>query len=102
MRAAHLQYVVELLRLDRQGGRERARSDHEIAVPEQQREPGRGREHVVRRLRHVDVIVGMHEAVFAARPAEEFGGTVRDHLVDVHVVRRAGAGLVDVDDELIA
>ena len=30
------------------------------------------------------------------------GGAVREHLVGVHVVRRAGAGLVDVDDELIA
>ena len=34
--------------------------------------------------------------------AEQLAGAVGQHLVGVHVVRRAGAGLVDVDDELIA
>ena len=32
----------------------------------------------------------------------DLGGAVGEHLVGVHVVRRAGTGLVDVDDELIA
>ena len=69
---------------------------------EEQREPRRRREHVVRRLSHVDVVVRVNEPVLAARAAEELGGAVREHLVGVHVVRRAGARLVDVDDELVA
>ena len=34
--------------------------------------------------------------------AEQFAGAVRQHLVGVHVVRRAGACLIGVHDELIA
>ena len=36
------------------------------------------------------------------RLAEHLASAVREHFVRVHVVRRAGAGLIDVDDELIA
>ena len=50
----------------------------------------RRREHVVRRLAHVDVIVGVHP----------LAGERGDHLVRVHVRRGAGAGLEDVDREL--
>ena len=69
---------------------------------EQQREARRRREHVVGRLRHVHVIVRMHLGVRALRRAEHFRGAVGEHLVGVHVVRRAGARLIHVDDELIA
>ncbi len=48
----------------------------------------RRREHVVRRLAHVDVIVGMR------------AGQLPDDLVGVHVRRRARSGLEDVDREL--
>src|SRR5437762_171689 len=51
----------------------------------------RRREDVVRALAHVDVVVRVD--VFACER--------RDHLVRVHVGRRAGAGLEDVDRELI-
>ena len=44
----------------------------------------------------------MHARVAPARLAEQLRGAVGEHLVRVHVVRRAGARLVDVDDELIA
>src|SRR4029453_9089780 len=44
----------------------------------------------------------MDERVVAPRTAENFRGAVGDHLIRVHVVRRAGAGLIDVHDELIA
>ncbi len=60
------------------------------------------REHVVGRLSHVHVIVRVDAAVVALRRTEDFGGAVREHLVGVHVVRRAGARLVHVDDELVA
>ena len=44
----------------------------------------------------------MHVRVGAACAAEDFRGAIGQHLVGVHVVRRAGAGLIDVDHELIA
>ena len=74
----------------------------ERCVIEQQREAHRRREHVVGRLRHVHVIVGVDLRVSAPRRAEHLCRPVRDHLVGVHVVRRSGARLVHVDDELIA
>ena len=48
------------------------------------------------------MIVRVHARVRSARLAQDLGGAVGEHLVGVHVVRGAGAGLVDVDDELIA
>src|SRR5439155_25453451 len=69
---------------------------------EQQREPRRRGEDVVRRLTHVDVIVRVDTRIDAARLAEQFRRAVGEHFVGVHVVRRAGAGLIHVDDELIA
>ena len=54
-----------------------------------------GREDVVRGLRRVDVVVGVHGR------AEVLGGERGKHLVDVHVARGAAAGLVDVDRELV-
>src|SRR5262245_4657169 len=44
----------------------------------------------------------MDERVVAPRSTENLRGAVGDHLVRIHVVRRAGAGLIDVYDELIA
>ena len=52
-----------------------------------------GREHVVRRLALVHVVVGMHETLFATHAAEQFAGAVREHFVHVHVRLRARAGL---------
>ena len=51
----------------------------------------RRREHVVGGLAHVDVVVRVHAAL----------GEVGDHLVRVHVRGGAGAGLEDVDRELV-
>ena len=55
----------------------------------------RRRHRVVRRLRGVDVVVGVH--VTPEGPA----GERRQHLVDVHVRRRARTRLVHVDGELL-
>ena len=58
---------------------------------------------VVRRLAHVDVVVRMDRAFLALRADAEAEPLVRqvgDHLVGVHVGRRAGAGLIDVDREM--
>ena len=103
MGAAGLENAGERLRLFPAGCRRghRAGGDQRLDA-QQQRQPRRGRENVVRRLAHVDVVVGVHPLIGPARFAEDFGGAVREHLVRVHVVRRAGAGLIDIDDELIA
>jgi hypothetical protein len=44
----------------------------------------------------------MDAVVLAARAAEDLRRAVREHFVDIHIVRRASARLIDVDDELIA
>ena len=54
-----------------------------------------GRKSVVRRLAHIDVIVGMDRRLGAEPAAELLVGAVGDHLVDVHVGLGAGAGLPD-------
>ena len=44
----------------------------------------------------------MHALVLAPRRAQQLAGAIGEHLVGVHVVRGAGAGLIHVDHELIA
>ena len=60
----------------------------------------RGRERIVRRLTHVDVVVGVYRRLAPQLAAEQLDGAVRDDLVDVHVRLRARAGLPDVEREL--
>ncbi len=57
----------------------------------ERREVHSRREHVVRALAHVHVVVCMHV----------LAGEGCDHLVGIHVRRRARAGLKDVDRELV-
>ena len=61
-----------------------------------------GGHHVVGGLRHVDVVVGVHQGAVAAAAPQQLAGAVGQHLVHVHVVRGAGAGLVHVHHELFA
>ncbi len=68
----------------------------------QHRQAHRRRDDVVGALGHVDVIVRVHRGVDAARRAEDLVGPVGEHLVNVHVVAGARAGLIHVHDELIA
>ncbi len=74
----------------------------QIAHGEEDGHPRRRRVDVVGRLSHVHVVVGVDAGVRATALTEDLGRAVGEDLVGVHVVRRAGAGLVDVDDELIA
>jgi len=60
----------------------------------------RGRNDVVARLAVVGVVVGVDDAV-ADLAAHEFGGAVGDDLVRVHIRRGPGAGLEDIDRELV-
>ena len=56
---------------------------------------------VVRGLPHVHVILGRDQRVRAARVSGDLVRQIRDDLVDVHVVRHAGAGLERIDDKLL-
>ena len=60
----------------------------------------RRREAVVRRLAHIDVIVGVDRLLRAHDAAEKLDGAVGDHLVGVHVRLGAGAGLPDDEREV--
>jgi hypothetical protein len=100
--APDFQHVLEGVRFVVERGRERACGIEEAAMGKQKRDAGRRGKHVVGRLSHVDVIVRMNEAILTAYPAHQLGGAVGQHLVRVHVVRGAGAGLIDVDDEVVA
>ena len=99
--APGLHDVVELPALGgervAQATERRFQAGHQI----QRAQPDRRRDHVVRGLRHVDVVVRMDGLVLPAFAAQQFVGAVREHLVAIHVVGRAGAGLIDVDHELV-
>ena len=102
MCAARFQHVGEGVGFLRQALDEGLTGGDERRGAEEQRQTRRRGHDVVGRLAHVHVIVRVHARVHAARLAEDLRGAVGQHLVGVHVVRRPGAGLVDVDDELIA
>ena len=58
-----------------------------------------GGKRVVRRLGHVDVIIGMNRGLAPERRARDLAATVGDHLIDVHVELRAAAGHPNVQRE---
>ena len=60
-----------------------------------------GRERVVRRLAHIDVVVGMHRCLGAELAAQQFIGAIGDHLVEVHVGLGARTGLPDHQRKMI-
>ena len=65
------------------------------------RDVQRGRETVVRRLAHVDMVVGVDRRLAAARARQLFVGDPRDHLIRVHVRLGAAARLPDRERELV-
>ena len=71
------------------------RRDQVVADGRRQGQAHSSGEHVIGRLRGVHVIVGTNLATQA--PRSERG----DHLVGIHVRRRAGPGLIDVDRKLV-
>src|SRR3954454_1529184 len=94
MRTSDLDDVTERVALARERRAQRLhRRQHLIVQRLSGGDVHRGREHVVGRLPHVDIVVRMDEALGAALAAEELGGTIGEHLIDVHVALRAGAGL---------
>src|SRR5271170_670233 len=61
----------------------------------------RSRKCVVRRLRHINVIVRMNGLLAAHFSARNLDGAVRNHFVDVHVRLRAAAGLPDAQRKML-
>jgi hypothetical protein len=61
----------------------------------------RGREAVVRRLRLVDMVVGVDRRLAAAIAGQDLVGAARDHLVGVHVRLGARSGLPDDERKLV-
>ncbi len=57
-------------------------------------------ERVVRRLRHIDVVIRMDGLLAAHHAARKFNGAIRDHFVRVHVGLRAAAGLPNHEWEM--
>ena len=81
-----------------EGGHRAEQPEHDLLG---HRDVHGGREGVVRRLRHVDVVVGMDGLLGAHDPAAELDGPVGDDLVGVHVGLRAAARLPDAQRELV-
>ncbi len=98
---AGLHDVVELMAFGGEGGGEPIQDRVEIFEREQSAEAHGGGEDVVGGLAVVNVIVGVDEFVGAEGSAENLIGAVGDDLVRVHVEADAGAGLEDVDGELV-
>ena len=102
MRAADLDDLVERLRLVVEFVTQVAQRGNQPLLDRLiRRDVDRGRDHVVRRLTHVDRVVGMDRDFAPAHSREHLVGEAGDNLVGVHVCRRAAAGLENIDDELI-
>jgi len=97
---SQLEHILELLPLEGEGILQLAHGVEQAADLPDRRELERGGVDVVRGLRQVHVVVGVAGGVVAPRPAQQLQRPVGDHLVGVHVRRRAGAALDDVDDEI--
>ena len=80
------------------GGRGRAATGAELG---DRGDVHRRRKRVVRGLTHVDVVVRVDGILRADDAAEQLDGTVRDHLVDVHVGLRSTAGLEHDEREVL-
>ncbi|EMA65853.1 30S ribosomal protein S5 [Halorubrum kocurii JCM 14978] len=101
VRPAGLDDAVERRLLRLQLGVERFERRHEVLLDGlERRDVHRGRDHVVRGLPVVDVVVRVDDPVADLR-ARDLGGAVGDDLVGVHVRGGARAGLEHVDGELV-
>ncbi len=60
-----------------------------------------GRDHVVARLTHVDVIVRVNRLARADRFAGELAAAIGDDLVRVGIRARAGTGLENIEREML-
>ncbi len=101
VRAADLHDAVEILRLLFQRAMKRAKSGQQLFLDRlQRRDVDRRRDHVVRRLAHVDVVVGM-DAFASSFFSQKLQRAVGDDLVGVHVGGSAGTGLKNIHDKFL-
>jgi hypothetical protein len=99
--AAGFQDIVELFPFLGQFRGQQPHLGHQFVQQENGRQPHGGGEDVVGGLPEVDVVVGVDDRVVAAFAAQDFNGAVADDLVGVHVEADTGAGLVDINHELV-
>ncbi len=59
------------------------------------------RKRVVRRLRHIHIVIRMNRLLAAQNAGGDLNRAVRDHLIRVHIGLRAAAGLPDVQWEVL-
>ena len=99
--ASHFQHVAKFLGFRLECAAQNRHRIDQLENAEVSRDLQRRRVDVVGALAHVDVLVRMQVLVFAAVVPEMLEREVRNHLVGIHVRRRAGAALDHVDDELV-
>jgi len=98
--AADLHHVLPGVRLRGNGSAEPPDGGNQpLLHGDGSRDVHRRRKRVVRRLRHVDVIVGVDRCLAAEGRRGELAAAVGDHLVHVHVELRAAAAHPDVQRE---
>ena len=96
MRAADLDDVVPRRGFGRDRVVQRLHGRNQTLLTLTPRQYTSRKESIVRRLRHIDVIVGVHRRLAAERRAGKLAAAIRDHFVHVHVELRAAAGHPDV------
>ena len=102
MRPSDLDDVPELFRLRFERGVQFLQRRIEAMLELFRRaDVNRGRDHVIARLTHVDVIVRVDRIFRADRFAGELAGAVRDYFIRVRVRARAGTGLENVEREML-
>ena len=101
MRARHLQDVLVLLCLLFQLRRQIVERRCQLVSLVRQTDLDRRRESVIRRLRHIGMIVRRDDVIAALRLTEDFERAVRQDFVHVHVDRCARAALNRIDGELV-
>src|SRR5262249_17642338 len=101
VRAARFFDLSEFIGFFTERLRELIQVANELAEQPQAGDAHRRRHRVVGGLRLIDVIVRIDARIIAASGSEQFQSAVGQHFVDVHVVRRARAGLKSVELELI-
>ena len=101
MRASDLHDALEILGLARQRVAQLSHRRNQVVRHFfRRRDMHRGRERVVRRLRHVHVVVRMNRLLAAEHAARHLDRAIRDYLVGVHVGLRAAAGLPDAQRKM--
>ena len=103
VRSTNLEDAIPFLGLVRQHRLEPGQGRQQLLLDRLgRRHVNRRGEHVVGRLSHVHVVIGVDRLFFVEAVAfGQFDGTIADDLVRIHVRRGSGPGLVHADRELV-